>query len=235
MEYEISGTSNSVYFVEANLGPLENITVNGESFPVTKGVFAYNAVVGDQMTAYFYYSDGYFADSARYYNEHLVTMSSCVAVAGVTSEYSGVYTTEKGSKNIVGLFESAGFTNIYVHYPKPEFFGADCETISTIGYVIASREITIDGVPQTLIAIALRGGAYADEWASNFILGDGVGEAKIFDHIADQVESGLYNYIEDYGLDEIFDSSGYIKDLEENVFYTVTPICGIKEYGIEIC
>ena len=200
MEYEISGTSNSMYFVEANLGPVENITVNGESFPVTKGGFAYNAVAGDQMTAYFYYSDGYFADSARYYNEHLVTMSSCVAVAGVTSEYSGVYTAEKGSKNIVGLFESAGFTNIYVHYPKPEFFGADAETISTIGYVIASREITINGVTQTLIAVALRGGAYADEWASNFILGDGVGEAKIFSHLADQLEEDLYDYIDNYGL-----------------------------------
>lgn len=203
MEYEIAETSNSMYFVEANLGPLENITVNGETFPVTKGVFAYNAVVGDQMTAYFYYSDGYFADSARYYNEHLVTMSSCVAVAGVTSEYSGKYTEEKGSKNIVGLFESAGFTNIYVHYPKPEFFGADCETISTIGYVIASREITVGGVTQTLIAIALRGGAYADEWASNFILGDGVGEAKIFSHLADQLEADLYDYIDNYALNPV--------------------------------
>ena len=200
MEYEMAGTSNSMYFVEANLGPLENITVSGESFPVTKGVFAYNAVVGEQMTAYFYYSDGYFADSARYYNEHLVTMSSCVAVAGVTSAYTGQYTEEKGSKNIVDLFTSAGFTNIYVHYPKPEFFGADCEIISTIGYVIASREITIDGVTQTLIAVALRGGAYADEWASNFILGDGVGEAKIFSHIADQLEEELYDYIDNYGL-----------------------------------
>ena len=200
MECEIAGNSNSVYFVEATMGAPETITVNGTSYPVTKGVFVYNSVSGDQMPAYFYYSDAYFVDSARYYNEHLVTMSACVAIAGVTSDYSGEYTEEKGSKNIVGLFEAAGFTNIYVHYPKPEFFGADCETISTIGYVIASREITINGVTQTLIAVALRGGAYAEEWASNFILGDGVGEAKIFSHIADQVEEGLYNYIEQYGL-----------------------------------
>ena len=201
MEYQVVGTNNSVYFVEATMGAPDTITVNATSYPVIKGTFVYNSVVGDQMPAYFYYSDGYFVDSARYYNEHLVTMSSCIAIAGVTTDYDGEYTEEKGSKNIVGLFETAGFTNIFVHYPKPEFFGVDCETISTIGYVIASREITVNGETVTLIAVALRGGAYADEWASNFILGDGVGEAKIFSHLADQLENDLYNYIDNYGLD----------------------------------
>ena len=78
MEYEIAGNSNSVYFVEATMGAPESITVNGTSYPVIKGTFVYNAVAGDQMPAYFYYSDGYFVDSAKYYNEHLVTMSSSI-------------------------------------------------------------------------------------------------------------------------------------------------------------
>ena len=200
MEYEIAGNGNSIYFAKATIGAPETIIVDGTSYPVTKGVFVYNSVVGDQMPAYFYYSDAYFADSARYYNEHLVTMSSCVAIAGVTTDYSGEYTEKKGSENIVDLFEAAGFTNIYVHYPKPTFFGIDSEIISTIGFVIASKDITINGETQTLIAIAVRGGAYAAEWASNVVIGDGVGEARAFNNAANQVEKGIYEYINNYGL-----------------------------------
>lgn len=199
MEYEIAGTSDSFYFVPAEMGAPDSIQVGNKSYPVTKGTFEYHAIEG-QMTAYFYYSDAYFADSARYYNEHLATMSSCVAIAGGNSVYEGEYTPEKGAKNIVELFESAGFENIYIHYPEPEFYGKDSEILSTIGYAIASRDITTNGYTQTLIAIAVRGGDYEDEWASNVTLGDGIGEARGFCDAANQVEQGIYDYISKYGL-----------------------------------
>ena len=198
-EYEIVGTSDSFYFVNAEMGAPDSIRVGNKSYPVTKGTFEYHAIEG-QRPAYFYYSDGYFVDSPRYYNEHLATMSSCVAIAGGNSVYEGEYTPEKGSKNIVNLFESAGFKDIYIHYPEPEFYGKDSEFLSTIGYAIASRDITTNGYTQTLIAIAVRGGNYEDEWASNVTLGDGVGEARGFCDAANQVEQGIYDYISKYGL-----------------------------------
>ena len=200
--YKVGNTKESVFLVKAEAESSETITVGNYTYPVNKGSFVYDAVEGGQMTAYYYYSDGYFAESARYYNEHLVTMSSCVAISGVTARFEGEYTPEKASENIVELFESAGFTNIYIHYPEPEFFGKDAETLSTIGYVIASREINVNGETVTLIAVGLRGGSYGAEWASNVSLGSGVGEALGFSDAANQVEEGIYNYIRDYGIND---------------------------------
>ena len=201
MENKVVGTSDSFYFAAAEMGAPESMQVGNDSFPVKKGSFVFFPIDGGLMTAYYYYSDAYFAESARYYNEHLATLSSCVAVAAGKAPHTGEYTPEKGAKNIVDLFESAGFSNIYIHSPDPEFYGKDSEILSTIGYVIASRDITVNGFTQTLIAIAVRGGEYEDEWASNVTLGDGVGEARGFCDAANQVEQGIYDYISNYGLD----------------------------------
>ena len=200
MENKVEGTNSSVYFVAAEMGAPAGITYGNDTYPVVKGVFTYHSVQGGQMTAYYYYSDGYFIDSARYYNEHLVTMSNCIAMAAVNAKYNGSYTEQKGSENIVNLLESAGFTNIYIHYPNPEYFGKDSSILSTIGYVIASREIIVNGETISLIAVAVRGGEYGAEWGSNVTIGDGIGEARGFNDAANQVEKGIYAYIERYGL-----------------------------------
>ena len=199
--YEIYGDGSSLYYREAAKTSTDSITVGGETYPVTKGTFLYDPMDGDQVTAYYYYSDGYFAESARYYNEHLATMSTCVAVAAVNAIYEGEYQEWKAAKNIIDLFESAGFKALAIRYPEPEFFGKDSDILSTIGYIIASREITVNGETETLVAIAVRGGKYGAEWASNVTIGDGVGEAYGFKDAADQVESELYKYLSDYEID----------------------------------
>ena len=199
--YLISGGSNTVYYVASQTDIPDQITYGSDTYPIHKDSFVYHSVESGQMTAYYYYSDGYFVDSAKYYNDHLATMSTCVAISAVTAAYEGDYTEAKGAQNVVALFESAGFTNIFVHYPKPEFYGKDNEILSTIGYVIASKEITINGETITLIAIAVRGGEYGAEWASNVTLGDGIGEARGFGDAANQVEKGIYEYIENYNID----------------------------------
>ncbi|MBR4881719.1 MAG: chitobiase/beta-hexosaminidase C-terminal domain-containing protein, partial [Clostridia bacterium] len=199
---KVVGATDSFYFEAGEVGAPDSIQIRNYSYPVNKGAFVYNAVGSGQMTAYYFYSDGYFADSARYYNEHLVTMSNAVAMAAVTTEIKGEYTEAKAAKNIVDLFASAGFKDIYVHYPEPEYFGEDSEILSTIGYVIASKDITIGGYTQPLIAIAVRGGEYGAEWASNVTLGEGVGESKGFGDAANQVEQGIYNYINSFGIND---------------------------------
>ena len=201
MAEKVVGTSDSFYFAATETGAPESIQVGNDTYPVKKGTFLYCPVDGGEMTAYYYYSDGYFVDSARYYNEHLATMSVNVAIAAGNKPYTGAYTPEKGAQNIVDLFESAGFTKIDIHYPDPEFYGKDAEILSTIGYAIASKEIKINGYTQTLIAVAIRGGDYYDEWASNVTLGDGIGEARGFGDAANQVEQGIYDYISKYSLD----------------------------------
>ena len=200
--YNISGESNSAYYVaESTKGAPENITVGGYTYPVSKGTFTYDPLSSGPVSAYFYYSDGYFAQSARYYNEHLATMSSSLAISAASASCEGEYFEYKAAKNIIALFEEAGFKKIAIRYPEPEYFGTDSEILSTIGYVIASREITVNGRTVTLIAIAVRGGNYEAEWASNVTLGDGVGEAKGFCDAANQVEAGIIKYLKDYEIE----------------------------------
>lgn len=201
MEYCISGDSTSFYYSKIKTGAPDSITVGNNTYPVIKGTLQYSPNSGGQLTAYFYYSDGYFVNSAKYYNEHLSTLSSSFSVAAVNSVFEGEYTEGKGARNIIKVFEEAGFKSLHIHYPYPEFFGEEADILSTIGYIIGSKQITVDGESVTLIAIAVRGGKYGAEWASNVVLGDGIGEAKGFDDAADQVEKGLYKYLNDYEID----------------------------------
>ena len=68
------------------------------------------------------------------------------------------------SANIVRLMRDLGFSGITADYQNP---GLD-----TIGYAIANREISdADGETARLILIAVRGGGYRQEWASNFTIG----------------------------------------------------------------
>ena len=202
--YDITGEGNSLYYVAAATGAPESITVGNASYPVHKGTFRYYPNSGGEHTGYYFYSDGYFVEPARYYNEHLATMSTCVAVAAVNSLYDGEHTDYKAARNIIDVLEGAGFKAMYINYPEPEFFGEDSEkseNLATIGYIIASKQIEVNGESVTLIAIAVRGGKYGAEWASNVVLGDGIGEAKGFDDAADQVEAGIYKYLEVYEID----------------------------------
>ncbi len=195
--YDISGDGNSVYYVAATMGAPESITVGNDTYHVIKDTFRYYPNSGGQLSGYFYYSDGYFVESAKYYNEHLATMSTCVSVAAVNSLYDGEHADYKAARNIMDLLERAGFRDMHINYPEPTFYGKDSDILATIGYVIARKDIEINGETVPLIVVAVRGGKYGAEWASNVVLGDGVGEAKGFDDAADQVEARLYKYLED--------------------------------------
>lgn len=194
-EYEIAGNSQSLYYVKTTTGAPESITVGDETYPVIKDIFRYYPNSGGQLSGYFYYSDGYFVESAKYYNEHLATMSTCVSVAAVNSLYDGEHADYKAARNIMDLLERTGFKAMHISYPEPTFYGADSDILATIGYVIARKDIVVNGETVPLVVVAVRGGKYGAEWASNVVLGDG-GEAKGFDDAADQVEAGLYKYLE---------------------------------------
>ena len=201
MGYEMKGEGSGVYYAATSIGAPESITVGNDTYPVIKDTFQYYPNSGGQSTGYFYYSDGYFAESARYYNEHLATMSTCVSVAAVNSLFEGEHTPYKAARNIMNLYESIGFKALYINYPEPTFYGEDGETLATIGFVIAYKDITVNGKTEKLVAIAVRGGKYGAEWASNVVIGDGVGEARGFKDAADQVERGLEKYLADYEID----------------------------------
>ena len=175
--------------------------VGGVDYELVKGAFNYTSAEYEEMSSYFYYSDGYFAQAPEYYNEHFASFAASMALASMPCRYEGEYSEEKSTKYIVDMFNAMGYTDIFVHYPEPEYFGEDAENLSTIGYAIAKKKIVVNGTETTVIAIGTRGLDYRAEWASNVTLGSGTGEAKGFGDAARQVKAGIDTYIADKGID----------------------------------
>lgn len=175
--------------------------VGGIDYELVKGAFNYTSAEYEEMSSYFYYSDGYFAQSPEYYNEHFASFAASMALASMPCCYEGEYSEENSTKYIVNMFNAMGYTDIFVHYPEPKYFGEDAENLSTIGYAIAKKKIVVNGTETTVIAIGTRGLDYRAEWASNVTLGSGTGEAKGFGDAARQVKEGIDTYIADKGID----------------------------------
>ena len=198
--YKIEGGNGILYFVKSSEAAPSSYKVGDTDYDLIKSPFRYTSAEYDEMTSYFYYSDGYFAEEPKYYNEHLASFAAGMAIAAMPVYYVGDYSEERSTKNIVDMFVSMGYSDIFVHYPKPEYFGENAENLSTIGYAIAKKTVVINGAKTTIIAIAVRGGYYDDEWVSNITLGDGFGEAKGFGDAARQVRQGIDQYIANKGI-----------------------------------
>ncbi|MBR4211410.1 MAG: S-layer homology domain-containing protein [Oscillibacter sp.] len=137
-----------------------------------------------------YYSDDYFANSAYQYNPSLATMSVSFSLAAFASEDQTRYANKSiNARNLlksIGVAESALDTN--------EWFTLRPETDS-IAVVSGSKPVTFDGQTYTLIAVAIRGGGYGREWASNFTLGE-TGQHEGFDTAKNHVLDYLKSYIQ---------------------------------------
>ena len=167
-----------------------------------------------------YYSDSYFFKDARDYSASLATMSLCLELsswaredasyggsttAGWTTDVSAVDARFKnarelllGKTDLTGInpaeqnyYKGLGFENFAVN----DFWAAR-PTKDSIGAVAASKPLTDeDGKQYTLIALAIRGGGYQQEWASNFTVGD-TGDHEGFAEARDNVLSFLTSYIQ---------------------------------------
>ncbi|MCR5653550.1 MAG: leucine-rich repeat protein, partial [Ruminococcus sp.] len=166
------------------------------SQPVKMGIFSY-PVSGRDNDAVFYYSDGYFMESAQKYNDHLATLSTCMAHAAMNSKAGS--TGDDGNyvfkgKNIHQMMIDMGCK-------KSDIFLSDTyqtrPTKDSIAYCIARKKLSNN---DDLIIIAVRGGGYESEWASNVTIGES-GEHDGFSNAAGQVFSGLRNFLERKGLD----------------------------------
>ncbi len=149
------------------------IYVNAET--VQTGKFKYMPAFEEETEEVYYYSDDYFKNSGKTYNEHLMGMSFNLAIS--TFEIRGYSYSKK-------LLEDIGFSNFkaYDMEEKP--------TIDTIGMVIAHKKV--DG--KNLIAIAVRGEKYDSEWGNNFIVGES-GDAKGFHDSSIKVMKRIKEYI----------------------------------------
>ena len=150
----------------------------------------------------FYYDDRYFAESAyRPYNIHLASMSLCFELSAWGSNDEGRevngrnrddYTNK--SVNTQELLKKIGYSGIAVDNwfrQKPE--------MDSIGVVAGCKDIKFGETEYTIIAVAVRGGGYEAEWASNFTLGRN-GDHTGFSEARDNVLSFLSEYVSYYDI-----------------------------------
>lgn len=162
------------------------------------GTFYYSSLEMQDYPATYFYSDGYFASSAYAYQDSLATMSMCLAMSAFNS-----YRTAEGesgypekSRNLRALLTECGFPA--EHFATNEGYLVR-PTEDTIGIGASYKTVTLNGETSTLLAVAIRGGNYEIEWASNFTLGT-EGDHQGFAQARDQVLAFLKDYISQQNL-----------------------------------
>ena len=188
-----------------------------ETFPLYKGYFEYilMSTTDFYSVSPFYYSDGYFFEDPTVYNTHLATMSINMAVAAFGRYSDDVEGNAYANHfaNVKQLFSDIGCADVNFfanedYQIKPAYYGEDGR-LSTIAVAISQKEIKVNDDSYTLVPVAIRGGSYESEWASNVTIGS-KGEAAGFADAANQVYGHIQNYIADYGLTEKV-ASGKVK------------------------
>ena len=159
------------------------IPIFGNAESVQTGKFKYMPAFEEETEETYYYSDNYFQESGKTYNEHLMGMSFNLAIS--TFEI-------RGSSYSKTLLEELGFDDFmaYDMLEKP--------TLNTIGMVIAHKKVN----GKDLVAIAVRGEKYDSEWGNNFIVGES-GNAKGFNDSSIKVIDGIKEYISMNNLENV--------------------------------
>lgn len=178
------------------------VTKDGNA--VLKGTFSYPSIEesAKDMDGTFYYTDAYFKNPGTY-NDHLATMSLCMAMSAFNSNVGN--DNQDGtdyvlkSKNIVKLLSDIGVgrDNIYLSNTYTVKPGT-----GTIGVAIGQKGL--DDAGHILVPIAVRGAGYESEWTSNVTIGNGTkyGEHAGFADAADQVFAQVKSYISNYNLEQ---------------------------------
>lgn len=162
-----------------------------------KGTFSYLGT-GRDYTATYYYDDNYFSESSYMYNQHLATMSLCLDLSAWGSAEEADYARKmKYAENLLSEIGFVGFAHNYTDFSGKGISGKP--TMDSVGVVAANKQLSFDGRDYTLIAVAVRGGGYEREWASNFTIG-GSGDHQGFSQARDIVIAFLEDYVREQGI-----------------------------------
>lgn len=161
------------------------------------GTFSYPGK-GKDYTATYYYDDNYFKDSSYKFNQQLATMSLCLELSAWGSEAETDYTRKmKNAEDLLNELEFVGFDHNYTDFTEGGINGKP--TKDSVGVVAANKPLSFDGKDYTLIAVAIRGGGYEKEWASNFTIGKS-GDHEGFTRARNIVITFLEEYIKEQGI-----------------------------------
>lgn len=155
-------------------------------------------------SVFFVFNEEYFFASSYEYNPSLATMSLLFQLSSWGSndeiEY---YNKMLNARNLLTEIGFVGFEHNYTDFINNGIIGKP--TRDSIGVVAAHRIISTDDAltgdtrEYTLIAMAVRGGNYESEWASNFTIGIR-GYHQGFYQASAIVAQFLQDYINDQGI-----------------------------------
>jgi len=146
--------------------------------------------------ATFVFDIEYFLASAYEYNPSLATMSLLFQLSSWNSHDFDCYTYKMlNAYHLLTELGFEGFAHNYTDFANHGIVGMP--TKDSIGAVAAHRVIN-DG-DYTLIALAIRGGFYGSEWASNFTIGSS-GHHQGFNQSSYIVALLLWDYISRQGI-----------------------------------
>ena len=129
------------------------------------------------------YSDDFFLRSCDQYDHDLARLSLGVAVAA--SRYKG--DAEYQEHDLVDLWEKMGFTEF-----DTELYQTD-PTPTSICYGFAQKQVG----DATVVSVAVCGGNYGKEWASNLTVGEGT-RAEGFQAASEKVEEAIDAYLKEH-------------------------------------
>ncbi len=196
----------------AGKGKLQTTSYDYNGYPVYKGYsMEYSTEGSEDLLNAYYYSDGYFMESASNYNDHLASFALHLTCSAMNS---AVFTDSRGNERNYTLQANHAkqmLSDIGVAeediFLSPTFF--EKPTADSIACSIGSKSLeNSDGSDSgvTLVTIAVRGAGYESEWASNVTLGgytDEQAEHAGFAEAANTIlNSWLEPYLEQRGLDE---------------------------------
>ncbi len=148
---------------------------------------SYCAVECDSRPIMAEYSDAWLLAPPDEFNQKLMQASFVMSASAFRDK-----TQELGQRdfNILNFFSRAGFTD-----PRTDDYNT-ATSIDTIGSAIAHKKIG----GSTIIAVAMSGNNYNNEWLSNFTVSDEQ-RAQGFNDAAGKVFSRILEYISDYSLE----------------------------------
>ncbi len=143
------------------------LSLNGSAAEGEKPIFLTgrfdSAAYPDELSYQFPYRDSYFSGSGTEYRHAL---AQCTLGMAVSAFRSADQALDRKDQNIREYLTQAGFSQL----ESQEF--NERPTAKTIATLIASKPLEDAEGEFTLLAVAVSGGGYQDEWLSNFSFGD---------------------------------------------------------------
>ncbi|MDO5409489.1 MAG: fibronectin type III domain-containing protein [Lachnospiraceae bacterium] len=179
----------------APMGQVSKVSA-AEAGEITNSVgefyYASEQYTAKDYPATYYYSDGYFSETAYNYQDSLATMSMCLALSAFRSNRADSYSEKP--QNLKALLKACGFTN----FAANSYFTSKPERDST-GIGCAYKKIKANGKTCTLVVLAVSGGRYEAEWGGCYEIGES-GEAAYIRYGADTALSYLKKYLADENI-----------------------------------